>query len=47
MLPLWLARIAMEDSFSWLSTLGGAYSALGDDFKNFVSLLHLFIIHNC
>ncbi|XP_030847281.1 uncharacterized protein LOC100893631 [Strongylocentrotus purpuratus] len=35
MLPLWLARIAMEDSFSWLSTLGGAYSALGDDFQNF------------
>ncbi|XP_071510717.1 uncharacterized protein F58A4.6-like [Diadema antillarum] len=35
MLPLWLVRMTMDDAFSWLSTLGGAFSALGDDFQHF------------
>lgn len=29
-LPLWTNRLILEDVFSWLSTLGGAYSSLGD-----------------
>ncbi|XP_054749557.2 uncharacterized protein LOC129255031 [Lytechinus pictus] len=45
MLPLWLARISMEDSFSWLSTLGGAYSALGDHFHHFAEKAGRVSIH--
>ncbi|XP_059048209.1 uncharacterized protein F58A4.6 [Achroia grisella] len=30
---LW-TRVEIENAFSWLSTLGGAYSALGDYFEN-------------
>lgn len=28
----------LDNSFSWMSTLGGAYSALGDYIPNFVSI---------
>lgn len=31
-------RVEIENAFSWLSTLGGAYSALGDYFEHCVSL---------
>ncbi|XP_033646822.1 uncharacterized protein LOC117306328 [Asterias rubens] len=34
MLPQWMQRLQMEESFSWLSTLGGAYSSLGDNMYN-------------
>ena len=37
MLPLWTLRLAMEDAFSWLSTLGGAYSSLGEQYSQCVS----------
>lgn len=30
-------RRELDNSFSWMSTLGGAYSALGDYIPNFVS----------
>ena len=37
-------RIEMEYIMSWLSTLGGAFSSLGDQFVHCVScLLHTFI----
>ncbi|XP_041457146.1 uncharacterized protein LOC121409296 [Lytechinus variegatus] len=45
MLPLWLTRISIEDSFSWLSTLGGAYSALGDHFHHFAEKAGRVSIH--
>ncbi|CAH2052499.1 unnamed protein product, partial [Iphiclides podalirius] len=34
MLYLLWTRIEIENAFSWLSTLGGAYSALGDYFEH-------------
>ncbi|XP_022085660.1 uncharacterized protein LOC110976579 [Acanthaster planci] len=34
MLPQWIRRVQMEEAFSWLSTLGGAYSSLGDNMYN-------------
>lgn len=30
-----LGRVILEDCYSWLSTLGGAFSALGEDFNEF------------
>uniref|UniRef100_A0A8D8XWP9 Uncharacterized protein n=1 Tax=Cacopsylla melanoneura TaxID=428564 RepID=A0A8D8XWP9_9HEMI len=32
-------RRELDDSFSWMSTLGGAYSALGDYIPNYVSIV--------
>lgn len=37
MLRLIWTRVEIENAFSWLSTLGGAYSALGDYFEYCVS----------
>ncbi|CAH2229446.1 jg20840 [Pararge aegeria aegeria] len=34
MLRLVWSRVEIENAFSWLSTLGGAYSALGDYFEH-------------
>nr|XP_034828099.1 uncharacterized protein F58A4.6 [Maniola hyperantus] len=34
MLQLVWSRVEIENAFSWLSTLGGAYSALGDYFEH-------------
>lgn len=36
---VWM-RLEIENAFSWLSTLGGAYSALGDYFEDCVSSLY-------
>lgn len=38
MLRLIWTRVEIENAFSWLSTLGGAYSALGDYFEHCVSM---------
>lgn len=40
MLPQWMQRLQMEESFSWLSTLGGAYSSLGENMYNCVSYIY-------
>ncbi|XP_033123508.1 uncharacterized protein LOC117122133 [Anneissia japonica] len=37
MLPYLKMRLVFEDAFSWLSTLGGAYSSLGDQFHHCAS----------
>ena len=37
MISLVLKRVQLEDAMNWLSTIGGAYSALGDYFISFVS----------
>ncbi|XP_072043322.1 uncharacterized protein F58A4.6-like [Amphiura filiformis] len=34
MLPWWTIRLLLEEAFSWLSTLGGAYSSLGENFSH-------------
>lgn len=41
MLHLVWTRVEIENAFSWLSTLGGAYSALGDYFEHCVSICYL------
>lgn len=33
-------RRELDNAMSWLSTLGGAFSALGEEFKHCVSMLH-------
>ncbi|XP_071946591.1 uncharacterized protein [Antedon mediterranea] len=38
MLPYLTMRLEFEDAFSWLSTLGGAYSSLGDQFHQCASV---------
>ena len=43
MLPQWIQRVQMEETFSWLSTLGGAYSSLGDNIYNCVSSHSLWV----
>lgn len=37
-------RRELDNSFSWMSTLGGAYSALGDYIPNFVSITAIICI---
>jgi hypothetical protein len=35
-----IERRELDNAMSWLSTLGGAFSALGEEFKHCVSILH-------
>ena len=35
-IDLVIKRMILEDAMNWLSTLGGAYSALGDYFEHHV-----------
>lgn len=35
-----MERSELDSAMSWLSTLGGAYSALGDQFSYCVSLIY-------
>ena len=35
---LYMNKLRLEISFSWLSTLGGACATLGDKYKNFVCI---------
>lgn len=41
MLKLVHERVELDDTLSWLSTLGGAFSALGDLSITWVNLLEL------
>lgn len=34
----------LDSALAWLSTLGGAFSALGDDFENCVSWIMIFLL---
>lgn len=38
-------RRELDNSFSWMSTLGGAYSALGDYIPNFVSITYSYYLY--
>lgn len=39
--------VMLDDLMNWLSTLGGAYSSLGDYFLHHVSLCVKFVIMSC
>ena len=40
-MALVVTRLQLETVFAWLSTLGGAYSSLGEKFVEHVSLIFM------